>query len=245
MVVEPVVGRTEGAGAVEAVAARVRIAPNSGALLPESRQKPDGANQQDANRHGNHYQPAKRSEDPHQDNGRARTPSRSNTNALRRTDRLRLSHRYAFKECRSARAGALHRLQPRRNHFSIPAGALGDRHGNQRVLIGGAAAFLASHLLLAFTGPHLALLGPAFVLAGIGIGCAETAEHAAVATLAPTDLRGSAFGLLATLQSLGNFTASATAGILWTAVSPTAAFLFAATAMLIALVALRPATTPA
>ena len=33
--------------------------------------------------------------------------------------------------------------------------------------------------------------------AGLAIGCVETAEHAAVADLAPTHLRGSASGLLA------------------------------------------------
>lgn len=124
---------------------------------------------------------------------------------------------------------------------SIPAGALGDRHGAPRILLLGAATFLTAYLILALTGPSLALLTLAFALAGIGIGCAETAEHAAVAALAPTQLRGSAFGLLAALQSFGNFAASATAGILWTAFSPAAAFAFAAAAMLLALTALIPA----
>jgi hypothetical protein len=44
-------------------------------------------------------------------------------------------------------------------------------------------------------------------------------------------LRGSAFGLLATAQAGANLAASAVAGILWTAVSPAAAFLFLAAAM--------------
>lgn len=76
------------------------------------------------------------------------------------------------------------------------------------------------------------------MLAGIGIGCVETAEHSAVAGLAPEQVRGSAFGLLATVQSLGNFAASAIAGLLWTLISPTAAFIYAAAWMLIALAAL-------
>src|SRR4051794_2302526 len=54
--------------------------------------------------------------------------------------------------------------------------------------------------------------------------------------LAPEHLRGSAFGLLATVQSLGNFAASAIAGLLWALVSPTAAFLYAAGWMLVALI---------
>src|SRR4051794_5192329 len=37
-----------------------------------------------------------------------------------------------------------------------------------------------------------------------GVGCVETAEHAAVATLAADSVRGSAFGVLAAVQSLGN-----------------------------------------
>jgi MFS family permease len=125
--------------------------------------------------------------------------------------------------------------------ISIPAGTLGDRHGAPRILLAGAATFLTAYTILALTGPSLALLALGFALAGIGIGCAETAEHAAVAALAPTQLRGSAFGLLAALQSVGNFAASATAGILWTAVAPAAAFAFAAAAMLLALAALIPA----
>ena len=47
-------------------------------------------------------------------------------------------------------------------------------------------------------------LTPWFALAGIGIGFVETAEHAAVAAYAPAEIRGSAVGLLAAVQSLGN-----------------------------------------
>lgn len=82
------------------------------------------------------------------------------------------------------------------------------------------------------------LLGVAFALAGIGIGCAETAEHAAVAAFAPPGIRGSAFGLLATVQAIGNVAASAIAGLLYTVVSPTMAFAYLAVWMLIALVTL-------
>lgn len=69
------------------------------------------------------------------------------------------------------------------------------------------------------------------MLAGLGIGCGETAQSAAVAAMAPASLRGSAFGLLATAQAGANLAASAVAGVLWTAVSPAAGFLFLAVAM--------------
>jgi hypothetical protein len=76
------------------------------------------------------------------------------------------------------------------------------------------------------------------VLAGVGIGAAETAEHAAVASLAPADVRGSAFGVLAAVQSAGNVAASAVAGILWTVFSPSVAFTYLTVSMLLALLGL-------
>jgi MFS family permease len=120
---------------------------------------------------------------------------------------------------------------------SLPSGHLGDRRGTRLVLLGGAGAFLAAYLVFAGVGASVPLLAVGFVLAGVGIGAAETAEHAAVAARAPEDIRGSAFGLLAALQSAGNLAASAVAGVLWTLVSPTAAFVWLATWMLVAVVA--------
>jgi hypothetical protein len=93
-------------------------------------------------------------------------------------------------------------------------------------------------------GPTSVLaLAPWFVAAGVAIGCVETAEHAAVAALAPAELRGSAFGLLAAVQSFGNLSASAVAGLLWTAVSPRLAFGYLVGWMLLALVGLLPSNS--
>ena len=57
----------------------------------------------------------------------------------------------------------------------------------------------------------------------------------------PEGLRGSAFGLLAAIQSLGNLAASGVAGLLWTAGSPQVAFSYMASWMLVALVTLARA----
>lgn len=124
---------------------------------------------------------------------------------------------------------------------SLPAGHMNDRVGSVRAWQLGATAFVGSYLLFAFGGTSLASLGGAFVLAGIGIGFAETAQSAAVAASAPTDLRGSAFGLLAGVQAFGNLGASVVAGVLWTLVSPEVAFLYLGGWMLIALVTLMRA----
>ncbi|MGW1088511.1 MFS transporter [Streptomyces sp. NPDC002596] len=124
---------------------------------------------------------------------------------------------------------------------SVPAGRLADRlggHGPVLVLTGGVASFGAAYALFATTGAAIALLAVPFLLAGVGIGAVETAQHSAVASLAPKDLRGSAFGMLATVQSLGNLAASAVAGVLWSALSPAWAFAYLTGWMVLALIGL-------
>ncbi|MDQ4092807.1 MAG: MFS transporter [Actinomycetota bacterium] len=124
---------------------------------------------------------------------------------------------------------------------SFPAGGLSDKLGHRGPLLVtavGAAAFLLAYGLFAICGPAIVLLGVAFTLAGVGIGCTETAEHAAVAAFAPSEIRGSAFGLLATVQAIGNVAASGIAGLLYTVVAPAVAFAYLAIWMLIALATL-------
>ena len=121
---------------------------------------------------------------------------------------------------------------------SLPAGRMADRlgpGGSRLVLSAGVGLFLFAYASLAVDTTSLAFLAVAFLAAGVAIGCVETAEHAAVASLAPANLRGSAFGLLATVQAIGNLAASAVAGILWTTTTPTVAFAYLAAWMLLAL----------
>jgi MFS family permease len=121
---------------------------------------------------------------------------------------------------------------------SIPAGRCVDRCSARHVLLAGVGAFLVAYVGFAIDTTNWWALAPWFLLAGVGIGCVETAEHAAVATHAPDNLRGSAFGFLAGIQSFGNLAASGIAGILWATISATAAFAYIAAWMLIALIAL-------
>jgi len=121
---------------------------------------------------------------------------------------------------------------------SVPAGHLGDRRGMVRVFAGGVSAFALAYAGFAATQGSIPILAICFAAAGLGIGCVETAEHAAVATLAADEVRGSAFGLLAAAQSFGNLAASAVAGILYTAASPGIAFGYAAALMAASLIAL-------
>ncbi len=126
--------------------------------------------------------------------------------------------------------------------ISIPAGHVGDRTSAPHTLVLGLAAFALAYTAFAVGPDTIVGLAPAFIAAGIGIGIVETAEHAAVATLAPDTLRGSAFGLLAAVQSGGNLAASAIAGLLYTLVSPPWAFGFLAAAMVVSMIVLVSTT---
>lgn len=125
---------------------------------------------------------------------------------------------------------------------SFPAGKASDRRGSVSVLAVGAGLFTLAYTGFALAGPQLGVLLGCFVAAGIAIGCIETAQHAAIATHAPAQVRGSAFGLLAAAQAFGNLAASSIAGLLWTLVSPTVAFAYAAAFTAAALTALLAAT---
>lgn len=103
-----------------------------------------------------------------------------------------------------------------------------DRAGPRVVF--GTGAFL---YLLAYGGFSIGWhdwppLLAAFVLAGSGIGLAETAESALVAQLLPDRLRGSGFGVLGGVQSAGDFASSAIVGLLYAVVSPAVGFSYAA-----------------
>lgn len=130
---------------------------------------------------------------------------------------------------------------------SVPAGRKIDQRGAIGVLAVGVALFLIAYVGFAVPSPNLFVLVGSFIAAGVGIGCVETSQHTAVASLAPMDLRGSAFGLLAAVQSFGNIVASAMAGVLWSAFSPTTAFVYLSIWAVIALLVLvrlaRPCIT--
>ena len=130
---------------------------------------------------------------------------------------------------------------------SFPAGRLSDRLGSggpQQVLLVGVVMFAIAYLGFATNSTNIWFLLAPFLLAGVAIGFVETAEHAAVAAQAPEEIRGSAFGLLAAIQSLGNLAASAIAGLIWTLVSPTAAFYYLVTWMIAAAIVIAFAHRP-
>jgi MFS family permease len=120
---------------------------------------------------------------------------------------------------------------------AFPAGHGIDRRGPRPIFGLGLVSFGLAYLGFSLTTHSWPLLLVFFALAGAGVGLAETAESALVARLLPDELRGSGFGLLGGVQSLGDFVSSAAVGLIWTLVSPTVAFLVAAVWMLLSLAA--------
>lgn len=110
-----------------------------------------------------------------------------------------------------------------------------DRHGPRLAFATGAALYAASYALFAISGHGWVTLVPAFLLAGSGIGLAETAESALVASVLPDELRGSGFGLVGGIEALDDFASSTIVGLLWAVVSPAAGFLYAAGWMAVSL----------
>jgi len=119
---------------------------------------------------------------------------------------------------------------------SLLAGQLSDLRSPRLVFVLGAVVYAAGYGLLAVGVHGWPLLLAAFALAGMGIGFAETAESTAVAQALPEELRGNGFGALGLTQALGDLGSTAVAGILWSVISPAAAFGYAAAWMAAALI---------
>lgn len=111
--------------------------------------------------------------------------------------------------------------------MSYPIGALADRIGKRGLLaLGyGTAALMGVGWIVAV--PSTWYLGVLFALGGTFIAAEDTLEGALAGDLLPADVRGTGYGMLATVNGLGDFLSSVIVGALWTAVSPAAGFAYA------------------
>lgn len=131
---------------------------------------------------------------------------------------------------RAAQAGAL--LYAVRNVFyagaSFPTGVLADRMDKQKLLAAGygAGALTAFGVAAIFADGAAGVwwLLPVFCWAGVYIAMEDALEGAIPADLVPREARGTAYGLMGTVNGVGDLAASVLVGTLWTAVSPAAGF---------------------
>lgn len=94
-------------------------------------------------------------------------------------------------------------------------GYLSDRIGHIRAL---SVAYLIGGLtsaVMATGSLHLLIIGTVFALSGLYMGAQEAIEKAAVARLLPVESRTWGFGLLATVNGVGDMVSSSMVGFLW------------------------------
>ena len=133
--------------------------------------------------------------------------------------------------------------------FSLMAGWLADRLDKNRVLAGGyalAAVMAIAIVVLPANIPSFVLV---FLLGGIYVAIEETLEDSFCAALVEESHHGMAFGVLATVNGVGDFLSSVIVGVLWTTFGTEAAFgysavLFAAGAVLVWRVSPAPSVLP-
>jgi MFS family permease len=111
---------------------------------------------------------------------------------------------------------------------SFPIGALSDKIGRRRILAAGYFISAITCLGTAFLTADFLVLVPLFLLAGFFTAITDTIEGTAAADLLPTESRGTGFGVLQTVNGVGDFASSAIVGVLWALISPLVAFMYAA-----------------
>jgi MFS family permease len=120
---------------------------------------------------------------------------------------------------------------------SFPIGALGDRVDKQKLLAAGygVGVFTAFGTAAAFAWnmSSLLTLSVIFGLAGIYIAAEDSLEGSIPPELTTRGSRGTTYGLMGTVNGVGDLVASALVGTLWTAVSPATAFACAGFIMLV------------
>jgi len=125
---------------------------------------------------------------------------------------------------------------------SFPIGALSDRFSRTRYLAVGYGVAVVTFAGFAFVVPAIWWFVIFFSLAGVFIAWEDTMEGVAVRDYVRTEVAGTAYGVLGTVNGIGDFGSSLIVGLLWTAIGPTAGFLYAV--VVAAAGTLLMATTP-
>ena len=125
---------------------------------------------------------------------------------------------------------------------SYPVGHLADRIGHRPVLVGGYAigALTAAVTAVAMSQANsgLMLWIVIFSLAGLYIAVEDSLEASMTADFVPKEIRGTGYGVLGTVNGIGDFVSSTVVGVLWSTVSPFCGFGFAALLMAVGTLAL-------
>ncbi|MCB2094770.1 MAG: MFS transporter [Rhodobacteraceae bacterium] len=115
-----------------------------------------------------------------------------------------------------------------------PVGAVSDRIGKHGLLLAGFGVLALAHLVLAWA-PDLWAAAVGIVLWGLHLGLTQGLLAAEVAATAPTESRGTAFGVFNLITGLALLAANAAGGALWVFAGPSGTFGAGAAITLLAL----------
>lgn len=118
---------------------------------------------------------------------------------------------------------------------SYIGGSLSDRFGRRGLIALGWVVYAIVYAIFGFS-LSLPVIITIFLVYGLYFGLTEGTEKAWVADLAPISLRGTAFGVYNAALGVGGLAASLIFGVIWTEISPRAAFLTGAALALAAAV---------
>jgi len=110
----------------------------------------------------------------------------------------------------------------------VPIGVLGDKIGKRPVLVTGYLLSAVTCLATAYLSADLLVVAVIFATAGIFTAVTETTEGAFAADLLASEVRGTGFGMLHTVNGIGDLVSSAIVGVLWVTLSPAIAFEYSA-----------------
>lgn len=122
--------------------------------------------------------------------------------------------------------------------FSYVSGILGSKFNKRYLLALGYfifALYCIGFIVLEPTITNFALL---FILAGIEMGLIDVMEGAYTADILKSSIRGTGYGILHTINGIGDFLSSTIAGLLWTLFSFNFAFAYGATLSTVAAIIL-------
>ena len=112
--------------------------------------------------------------------------------------------------------------------MSFPIGALADKVGKRGLLAAGYALATVMAIGWIVAVPSVWYLGLLFALGGVFIAAEDTLEGAIAADLLPEEVRGTGYGVLATINGLGDLVSSIMVGFLWTSFAPGVGFGYSA-----------------
>jgi len=110
--------------------------------------------------------------------------------------------------------------------FAFVAGWLADHFAKRKLLAGGYALAAVMGLVLVFLPLNLGVLAVVFILAGVYVATEEALEDSLAAELVDKEHHGMGFGVLATVNGVGDFVSSIVVGALWMAWGTPAAFAY-------------------